>query len=147
MMRAVAIDRSGTWWRGESAADLDEYLAAYTEDGYPATTMRHSVCARCDGTVFGLVGDDDVARRTCRACSAKAFIGDSEENWEEADLRTCECPCGGTDYEVAVGYSFRDNGEVRWITVANLCVECGVLGSFADWSINYGPTEHLLDQS
>jgi hypothetical protein len=141
----VAIDRSGKWWRGDSAADLDEYLAAYTEDAYPVGQVRHSACKNCHGVVFGLRGDDDVARRTCRNCGAKAFVADSRENWQEATIRTCRCPCGGTDYNVAVGFSLREGGEVRWVAVGNRCVKCGVLGSFADWGVNYAPTSHLFD--
>src|SRR5215475_5520149 len=76
--RVVAIDESGTWWRGENIDDLVEYLERYTAEGYPATDIRESVCGTCGGRVFGLRADQDegCARRTCRACGNQAFLVD-----------------------------------------------------------------------
>lgn len=142
----MSIDRSGTWWRGSDAGDIDEYLRECTADGYPAGKIRRSACASCGATVFGLRGDPDEgsARRTCRGCGLKAFIADSEETWADSEPRTCRCPCGGRDFEVAVAFSLRDDGDVRWVTVGSRCTACGILGSFADWGIDYGPSGHLL---
>ena len=92
----LTIDRGGKWWRGESVDDLVEYLRIYTDDSYPAIYIRQSVCESCQGTVFGLRGDQDegAVRRTCRACHAKVFIGDSGEVWSDCSPKTCKCPCG-----------------------------------------------------
>lgn len=145
----MSIDRSGKWWRGATFDDLTEYLHDYTADGYPAEQIRESVCARCAGTAFGLRGDRDAGavRRTCRNCGGKAFIADSEGNWADATIRTCKCPCGGTDYNVGVGFALRDSDDVRWVTVAQRSTACGILGSFADWGVNYAPSAHLIDQA
>jgi hypothetical protein len=145
----VAIDESGTWWRGENIDDLVEYLERYTAEGYPATDVRESVCGTCGGRVFGLRADQDegCARRTCRACGNQTFLVDSDEYWSDAAPKTCRCPCKSLDFNIAVGFSFRDDGSVRWVTVGERCVKCGVLGSFVDWKIDYSPTVHLLDRS
>jgi hypothetical protein len=55
-----------------------------------------------------------------------------------------QCPCGDEAFEVGVAFSLREDGDVRWITVGGLCVACGVLGAYADWKIDYSPTDHLL---
>lgn len=148
----MAIDKRGEYWKGTEFADLAEYLAAYTEDGYPAEVIRQSVCT-CGHTVFRLEGDtvEGCARRTCDACGTAAFIAGSEEYWDEADPEPCVCPCRCRRFEVGVGFSLRQEGEgkgeVRWITVAERCVVCGVLGSYVDWKIGYSPSRHLLDQA
>ena len=41
--------------------------------------------------------------------------------------------------EIGVGFTERDGGEVRWITVGRRCARCGVLGSPVEWAIDYVP--------
>jgi hypothetical protein len=144
----VVIDKSGTWWRGNQPADLHEYLVAFTTDRYQADEIRDSVCSRCGGRVFGLRGDpvEGCGRRTCRRCGHKEFIADSAEIWSTARPRTCSCPCGGTDFNLAVAFTLRSSGDVRWVTVGERCVACGILGSFVDWSIDYRDSADLLDR-
>jgi hypothetical protein len=144
----MTIDTSGKWWKGADFADLAEYLREYTADGYPAEEVVPCVCT-CGHTVFRLEGDQNegCVRRTCAACGAQAFIADSGEAWDEADPVKLTCrPCRGRWFEVGVAFSRGQDGDVRWITVGVRCVRCGVLGSFADWKIDYSPTDHLLRQ-
>lgn len=141
----MTIDRSGKWWTGTEFADVVEYLRTYTADGHPGEDIRQSVC-ECGGTVFRLRGDQEegCAQRTCAACGATAFVGDSEDDWAEASPKQCVCPaCKGRLYEIGVGFSLRDDGDVRWITVGERCVGCGLLDSFVDWKIDYSPTDVL----
>ena len=70
----------------------------------------------------------------------------SRQRGKLASVRTCRCPCGGLDYSVAIGFALRDSGEVRWVTVALRCTACGILGSFADWGIDYTSSTQLLDR-
>lgn len=56
------------------------------------------------------------------------------------------CPCGVKLFELAVAFSHRDDGTVKWITVGRRCVDCGILGAAVDWKIDYFPTAHLYDQ-
>ena len=145
--KTVAIDKRGKWWKGSSFADLDEYIRAYTEEGYPAQIIRQSICA-CGATAFQLEADRDegCARRICSSCGQAAFLGDSSDCWEEAEPERCSCPCRNRSFEIGVGFSLRSDGEVKWITVGERCLKCGVLGSFVDWKIDYSPTHHLLEQ-
>ena len=140
------IDTSGTWWTGEDFADLVEYLRLLTEDGYPVRRVLEPQCS-CGGRKFTLYRDatEGVARRTCAACGAKAFIGDSAESWEDARPRRVRCPCGSTTAQLGIGFSLRDDGDIRWITIGQRCVECGILGVYVDWKIDYSPTDHLFD--
>ena len=49
-------------------------------------------------------------------------------------------------FELVVGFSHRDDGTVKWITVGLRCVDCGILDSPVDWKIDYSPASHLYDQ-
>jgi hypothetical protein len=147
---AMAIDRSGMWWTGENLDDLSAYLRELCADSYPADQVRHCRCSQCDGIVFGLRADrnEGTARRTCRTCGAKQFIADSRDHWADCSPRTWKCVCGCRDANLAVAYSlFDESGDVRWITVGQRCTGCGVMGSYVDWKVAYGPSGHLLDQA
>ena len=143
----MTIDTSGDFWKGSGAADIDEYLAAYTEDQYPADRFVHAKCT-CGATGFRLEVDPDesTAKRICTSCGAEVLMLDSAEYWEESEPAVVECACGSDVHEVAVGFSHRDDGSIKWVTVGVRCISCGVLGSPADWKIDYDPTEHLYVQ-
>ena len=68
---------------------------------------------------------------------------DSDEFWDDAEPEECVCPCGNDVHEVAVAFAHRSDQTVRWVTVGGRCIACGVLGAFADWKIDYAPTDHL----
>ena len=139
------IDRSGQWWTGTEFDDLASYLREFTAQSYPAGLVVQSTC-ECGRRVFGLEFDDEegCARRTCATCGQAAFIADSADYWDEADPGEAQCVCGEETFEIGVAFSLRDAGDVRWITVGGRCVACGVLGAYADWKIDYSPTDHLL---
>jgi hypothetical protein len=141
----MMIDTSGKWWRGQDFSDLAEYIRRFTEDGYPAGRIVQSVC-RCGHMQFRLRADADegCAQRTCAACGEKAFICDSDEYWVEARPRKVRCPCKGDVYVVGVRFSLRDGGSIRSVTVGERCVACGILGSCAEWKIDYEPTDRLF---
>lgn len=145
----MAIDTSGRYWRSDDPADLGFYLRAYTADAYPVTVIKDSRCGACGGAVFHLRADRDegAARRACSGCGLREFIADSEEFWGETTPRTCTCLCKGRLFNIAVGFSLRESGEVRWVTVAQRCVQCGTLGSYVDWKIDSGDTNDLLTRA
>jgi ribosomal protein S27AE len=142
------IDESGQWWTGEDFADLAEYIRLLTAGGYPADRVVQSVCT-CGGTAHHLLADqaEGAAQRICATCGATAFIADSEELWGEAQPERWRCVCGHDTTELAVGFSLRGDGDVRWVTVGQRCIRCGVLGSFVDWKIDYGPSAQLVEQA
>jgi predicted nucleic-acid-binding Zn-ribbon protein len=82
-----------------------------------------SKCAKCGGRSFRVINidEDEATQRVCLSCGATAFIGDSDEHWSGADHDSCECPCEGEEFSVAVGFAFLDDGEVRWVSVGLRC--------------------------
>ena len=141
------IDRTGKWWIGTEAADVEEYLRGYTEGGYPADHFEAARCA-CSAAVFRLDADRDegCARRTCTSCESEHFICDSANYSEAAHLEPIECPCGNNAFDLAAAFSHGSDGSVRWISVGVRCAACGVLGCPVEWKIDYAPTEHLYQQ-
>jgi hypothetical protein len=133
---------------GADFVDLAAYLRAITEEGYPARIVLQSSCG-CRSTTFRLEADDTegCARRTCSACGVQAFLGDSEELWDEAEPAAVACLCGADVLELGIGFSFSDDEEIRWITIGSRCVKCGLMDSPADWKIDYAPTEHLFEKA
>jgi hypothetical protein len=138
------IDRSGEWWTGTEARDVEEYLHVYTQDGYPADRFEQPTCP-CGHAVFRLDADRDegCARRACAACGAEHFVCDSAEIADQSLLEPVTCVCGSSEFDVGVAFSHHPGGEVRWISVGVRCVECGVLGCPVEWEIDYAPTTHL----
>lgn len=142
----AVIEKRGPVWKGDSFEDLREYLVAFTAAAKnPAGTIVESVCA-CGGTIFGLCLDDDegCAQRRCVTCSADSFIADSAEHWADADPGEAQCPCGEERFGLAVAFSTREDGDIRWVTVGARCLACGMLGAYVDWRIDYSPASRLL---
>ena len=141
----MTIDTSGKWWKGESFEDLADYIRQLTADTYPADRIVQSVCG-CGNTTFHLLADQDegCAQRICTKCQLVAFICDSAEQWDDAEPVKVRCSCKRTVFELGIGFSMRAPDEVRWITIGQRCIICGTLGSYVDWKIDYGPSEHLL---
>lgn len=142
----MAIDTS-TWPTSDLAEDLDPFLRDFTEDDDPVTEVVNAACGRCGATVFSVHLDDDegAAQRTCTTCGAEFVMLDSADVIQEADLEEAACPCGCEAFNVAVGFAFHDDGDVRWVYVGLRCVADGILGCYADWSIDYSPSAHLRD--
>ncbi|GAA2375510.1 hypothetical protein [Dactylosporangium salmoneum] len=136
---------------GSSFEDLAAFLKRPEPGGYAVDEVRECVCRACGGRRFEVLvmDEESAARRTCLDCRQHEFIADSDEYWDDdADAEyCCACPCGEEDFAAAVGYSMRDDGDVRWVFVGLRCLACGMLGVYEDWKIDWGPSNHLLDRA
>ena len=72
---------------------------------------------------------------------------DSASYEDDAEPRECSCPCGCESFELAVRYALRADDEVRWVSIGCRCTSCGILGCYADWKIDYGPTDSLFSSA
>lgn len=134
--------------RGREFVDLASYIREVTERSNPASVVLESTCG-CRATTFRLEVDEDTdcARRICLECGASAFLGDSDEFWEQVEPEAVRCSCEGEAFEVGVGYSLEADDEVDWITVGCRCLACGAMMTAAEWKIDYKPTEQLFEKS
>jgi hypothetical protein len=129
------------------SAELAEFLRGAV-DGRPVRIVP-SVCEACGGPRFFVLVNMSGAQRECSGCGSRAFIADSEEYWNEESWEDDEpgaagCPCGSEEFEAAVAFSLGGDRSVRWVTVGLRCIDDGFSGVYADWEIDYGPTDHLL---
>ena len=53
------------------------------------------------------------------------------------------CPSGCEQFQVVGFASYEQPRDVRWVFVALRRIADGVLGVYAHWKFNYGPTDHL----
>jgi hypothetical protein len=139
----MAIIKKNHWY-GENVDDLTEYLIEYTDgDVKKCVAVK---CPHCASDRFSarFDGDEGAIEAKCVSCGEARLLLDSADYWDECDPEEAVCPtCSAKEYNLAVGFVYRDNGDVKWVYVGCRCVECGVLGSFLDWKINYAPTEEL----
>ena len=130
---------------------LVEYVKDFRAGGHSIDTVTESVCAGCGGRVFEIGVDDEVgcAERLCVACDDAVLIADSADHWPEAEPVQCECPCGGTEFAIVVGFApvGGGSGDVRWVSIGLRCVRDGMTGVYTDWKIDYSPSGHLRDMA
>ena len=139
------IDKTKRFWTGDSAEDLTEWLRLYA--GEPSLDVKPVICRACGCDAFELRVDQNegAAEAKCSACGKKKLLLDSDEVWADARPRLRKCRVCKTckTYNVRVGFLRRENGSVKWVYLGNRCTECGTLGSFLDWGIDYEPTDRL----
>ena len=144
----MTIDKSGRYWKGSKFDDVAEYLRLLMAESYPVERAVQSSCS-CGEPAFRLDYDAEEggAKRTCARCGAERFIADSADYWEDAKPKRLKCGCGSDTFEIGVGFSMRDEREVRWVVIGARCLRCGTLGSPADWKVDYSPSAHLTSQA
>ena len=144
----MTIDKTGKWWVGSDEADLEEYLKAYSADGYITHEFRLANCP-CGSASFLLWADDGegTAKRICSLCNSIHYLCDSEEYWTEETSVEWKCvECGSKLANIGVGFSLYEDGEVRWLYVGERCTQCGVMGCAAQWKVAYIPSKQLIEQ-
>jgi ribosomal protein S27AE len=144
----MTLARRGGEWSGSDFADLAVYMRTEVEARHPIHAVLQSTC-RCRHALFRVETDPEeaCARRTCAACGLDAFLADSEERWTDAEPVRSRCACGNDRFEVGVGFSFRPDNEVRWVTVGERCAACGRLRCAADWEVDQPDSEALLERT
>ena len=139
------IDKSGKYWHGDCANDIDEYLEAYT--ACSEIDVKPVICGSCGSDVLSMRIDanEDAIQVKCPSCGAKKVILDCEEVWEDARPRLRKCAVCKTskEHNVRAGFLRRENGNAKWVYIGSRCANCGVLASYLDWKISYEPTEEM----
>ena len=146
-MTRVTLEETQGPGHGEDFATLAAYVKDYRAGGYDVDTVTESVCTGCGGRAFEIGVDDEAgcAERLCVACDDAVLIADSADHWSEAEPSQCECPCGGVEFAIAVGFAPVGDGsdDVRWVSIGLRCLRDGMLGVYTDWRIDYSPSGHL----
>ena len=139
------IDRSKKYWTGDSAGDISEWLHLYAEEN--ALDVKPVMCHACGGDLFELRVDQNegAIQVICTACGTKKILLDCGDIWADAKPKRKKCSVCKTSksFNVKVGFVRRENGSVKWVYIGNRCTECGTLGSYLDWKIDYEPTDEM----
>lgn len=139
------IDTSKKYWAGDAAEDISEYLRLYSEED--DIDVKPVICHSCGNDAFELRVDqnEDVIQVKCTKCGTKKILLDGEDFWEDSRprLRKCSVCKSSKSYNVRVGFLRRANGSVKWVYIGNRCTDCGTLGSYLDWKIDYEPTDEI----
>lgn len=139
------IDTTKKYWTGDSADDISEWLHLYSED--KSMDVKSVLCHSCGNDSFEVRVDqnESAIQVKCTKCGTKKILLDCDEVWGDAKPRLRKCSVCKTckAFNVQVGFIRRENGSVKWVYIGNRCTNCGTLGSYLDWKINYEPTDEM----
>ena len=143
----MTVTKGRPWWTGTTAADIDTYLAEFSEkQGDVVGEVVHARCSVCDADRFHLEVDDEegFARRRCTA-RAPVVMLDAADVAEDACSPRRRPPLRwrASSRSRSASPAAQDR-KVRWVYLGLRCVLDGVLGVYADWGIDYTPSRHLL---
>ena len=139
------IDRSKKYWTGDKEGDIAEWLRLYAQDNLMDT--KRIICHTCENNSFELNIDqtESAIEVKCTECGTKKILLDCEDVWKDAKpkIRKCNVCKSCRSFNVRVGFQRRENGSVKWVYIGNRCTNCGTLGSYLDWKIDYEPTDQM----
>ncbi|MEQ8637118.1 hypothetical protein [Gimesia maris] len=142
------------YWYGENHADLRQEMTRYSElNGYPIDSFVDVVCT-CgnDSFLFRTDQNEGVAMRFCPQCETEHLMGDSEDYTDEAEVEKHFCVCDAEVFQITAGiHRYRNeddslSADVRWLYLGCRCVDCGLVGSYADWKNEFNGYEELLSR-
>jgi hypothetical protein len=143
----MALTKKGEFSYGTTSGDTQAELRSYSLDnGHEAVRFATSKCG-CECKTFALQTDEDagVAIRTCTDCGQEHLMGDSADRVPQADLGTHECVCESEVFELVTGVAVhKGTHNVRWVYIGCHCVECNLVGVFADWKSEAGDAAAFL---
>ena len=143
----MALTKKGEFWYGTTSGDTQAELRSYSiANRHEAVRFASSKCD-CGCRTFALQTDEEagVAIRTCTDCGQEHLMGDSAEYVEGATPEAHECVCENEVFELVSGVSvYEGTHDVRWYYIACHCVECNLVGVFADWKCEAGDAAAFL---
>lgn len=144
---SMALTKKGEFMYGTTSGDTQAELRSYSvANRHEAVRFASSKC-NCGCRTFALQTDEEagVAIRTCTDCGQRHLMGDSADYVEEAAPEAHECVCENEVFELMSGVSvYEGTHDVRWYYIACHCVECNLVGVFADWKCEAGDAAAFL---
>ncbi|MBL8822651.1 MAG: hypothetical protein JNJ77_08705 [Planctomycetia bacterium] len=133
----MALDKSGKWWKGSTAADALEYLNELEPGGYSVDEVLPQSCA-CGCVTFQVFrNDNELSYLVCSECRTKSFVTDSEQHDEGETYELIKCSCKNKRMRVFLGvHSISDKEVANWMSICTICDKCKVIGSPLDWEFD-----------
>lgn len=143
----MTLKKKGKYWYGATREDTKVELVRYSKSNvYEAVKFNQSTCA-CGSDAFRLASDEEAgaARRCCAACGATQWMGDSASYAADAQLEDHECVCGRGVFQLLSGVAlYEASNDVRWYYIGCRCIDCQLVGVFADWKCEAGDADAFL---
>jgi hypothetical protein len=143
----MSLKKKGKYWYGTTSEDIKAEVVRYSAlNGYQAAKFRGAAC-NCGNRSFRLETDEEAgtARRTCAACGAAHWMGDSSEYANEATPEIHECICGSATFQLMSAVAlYEGSNDVRWYYIGCQCTSCNLVGVFADWKCEAGDADKFL---
>jgi hypothetical protein len=128
----MTIDKSGKFWKGQTRPTSTSWSPPSVPADTPSSGWFTADVQDCGGTTFALRVDDEegYADRRCVACRRVVHMLDRAEYVDDAHPEECACPCGGEEFELAVGFGMVDvanaegsrvGREVKWVGIGARC--------------------------
>ena len=140
----MSLKKSGEWWRGSTAADLELYLLRHVLGRHCRGVdhrVAHACCTNCAGGQFALFIDGGGRIvRVCAECETEHKMCDLDQQCDADSAGEIVCTCMFAECETAVGFALMDpssegaEGPVGHLYVAGRCTECGLCGVYGEWS-------------
>ena len=132
----MALTKKGDFWYGTTSGDTQAELRSYSvANRHEAVRFAASKCD-CGCRTFALQTDEEagVAIRTCTECGLEHPMGDSDQRLEGAQPEAHACVCENDVFELVTGVAVhKGTHQVSWSYIGCHCVECDLVGVFADW--------------
>jgi hypothetical protein len=143
----MALKKKGKYWYGTTPDDIQAEILRYSAQlGYKVIKFSKSICC-CNSVIFELETDEQegAARRKCVACGEVHLMGDSAEYAEGANFEGHECICNATQFTLMSGVAlYEGSNDVRWYYIGCQCMNCQLIGVFADWKCEAGDADIFL---
>lgn len=144
---SMALTKKGEFWYGTTSGDTQAELRNYSVDNrHEAVRFATSKC-ECGCRSFALQTDEEagVAIRICSECGQEHLMGNSADHMESASPEGHQCVCESEVFELVSGVAVHEGTHnVRWYYIACHCVECNLVGVFADWKCDAGDAAAFL---
>ncbi|MGR8932875.1 MAG: hypothetical protein ACU837_00625 [Gammaproteobacteria bacterium] len=146
----MALKKKGRYWYGTTTDDVCVEIIRYSKlNGYEAVAFSESACS-CGSHNFKLESDEEegAAKRICSSCGEVILMGDSEEYATDANFYDHVCVCDGEIFELVSGVAlYQGSEDVRWYYIGCRCIECSLVGVFADWKCEAGNASAFLSKT
>ncbi|MCL2713717.1 MAG: hypothetical protein FWD68_03750 [Alphaproteobacteria bacterium] len=145
----MTLEKKGRFWYGTTVEDVKAEIVRFSrESAYPAVKFAQSRCG-CGSVIFRLESDEDegAARRFCVACGTSHWMGDSADYADGARFVGHTCVCDHEQFMLLSGVAlYEGSNDVRWYTIGCLCMNCRLVGVFAEWKCEAGDADAFLSR-
>jgi hypothetical protein len=146
----MTVYKKGRYWYGTEDLDIQAEVVRFSRLNEHEAVRFSAASCTCGGTTFKLESDEDAgaAKRTCARCGAERLMGDSAEYVVDAQFDNHLCVCDAEIFAITSGVAlYTESNDVRWYYIGCRCINCSLVGVFANWKCQSGDADALLAET